>query len=266
MTKLIGVTPEEIRFRTQGHTRKNHIFLYNLRRLMSQTFKLYRLQQLDSQIDRLQARLRDIDRALGESEILNQAQNRFNQVEEMLNKERNALNKAEGDVQNQRIKIEQTEATLYGGKVKNPKELQDLQNEAASLKRYKTLLEDRQLEVMMQVEEVEALYALRQAELEEARQKHAQEHQELAIDKTNIEKEVTSLNSERLATAEGISQEEIALYNQIRQQRRGIAVAKVADRACSACGSILHATVLQAARTPNQITRCPNCGRILYAL
>jgi hypothetical protein len=37
------------------------------------------------------------------------------------------LKQSELEVEKQRIKIQQTEASLYGGLVHNPKELQDLQ-------------------------------------------------------------------------------------------------------------------------------------------
>ena len=59
------------------------------------------------------------------------------------------------NVNKQKVKIEQSEASLYSGNVTNPKELQDLQNEAAALKRYLVTLEDRQLEAMLEVETAE---------------------------------------------------------------------------------------------------------------
>ncbi|MFN2235225.1 MAG: C4-type zinc ribbon domain-containing protein [Anaerolineales bacterium] len=48
--------------------------------------------------------------------------------------------------------------------------------------------------------------------------------------------------------------------------RAGVAVAKVEDRACKACGSTLTASLNQAARSPSQIVFCDSCGRILYAV
>src|SRR5574338_1554039 len=122
---------------------------------MSQPFKLYRLQQIDSQLDRIRGRLREIEIAMNENAALQEAKRRTAQAEAELEASRKSLHRAEQESQDQRVKIEQTEATLYGGRVHNPKELQDLQNETAALKRYQGVLEDRQLESMLLVEEAE---------------------------------------------------------------------------------------------------------------
>lgn len=53
-----------------------------------------------------------------------------------LHNTRHDLKTAEAEAEAQKIKIEQTEASLYGGSVHNPKELQDLQREVASLKKH----------------------------------------------------------------------------------------------------------------------------------
>jgi predicted nucleic acid-binding Zn-ribbon protein len=231
---------------------------------MSQPFKLYRLQQIDSQLDRGRARLQEIEIALSADEALQQAQANAHLVEEMLQSERKALHQAENSVQDQRIKIEQTEAALYGGKIRNPKELTDLQNEAAALKRYKAVLEDRQLEVMLAVEAAEAALDQANTELELVKTQFERQHSTLVDEQASLSKDVARLEGERQAAAGGIPPEDINLYETLRKQRRGIAVARVSDRACSACGSTLNAALLHAARSPSQINRCDTCGRILY--
>ena len=231
---------------------------------MSQSFKLYRLQQVDSQLDRANARLREIEIELSKDESLRRAEADAHRAALALQKERQSLRAAEENVREQHLKIEQTEATLYGGKVRNPKELQDLQNEAASLKRYRSVLEDRQLEAMIAVEEAETRQAAAQEKLEQVRQSVAQQHGELNQTKKDLLNEVARLETERQAATSSIPEEDMRLYEQLRKQRRGVAVAKVSDRACSACGSTLSAALLSASRSPNQITRCDTCGRILY--
>src|SRR5687768_18403957 len=66
-----------------------------------------------------------------------------------------ALKLSEAEVEKQSIKIEQTESSLYGGRVHNPKELQDLQKDVASLKRHLSTLEERELEAMLVAETTE---------------------------------------------------------------------------------------------------------------
>jgi predicted nucleic acid-binding Zn-ribbon protein len=231
---------------------------------MSQTFKLYRLQQLDSQLDRIHARLGQIEVALSEDQAVKEAQKSLDQASRQLEAQRKSLRQAEEQVREQRLKIEQTESTLYSGKVRNPKELQDLQNETAALKRYRSTLEDRQIEIMIAVEEAEASQQETRRALEQEQAQFQQKSAELTHEQENLEVELARLETEREAAARSIEAADLALYNQLRQQRRGIAVAKVSDNACSACGSTLNASLLHAARSPSQIVRCDACGRILY--
>ena len=231
---------------------------------MNLSFKLYRLQQIDSQLDRAQARLREIETALSEDQAVRQAKTRLQEADDALQSNRKLLRQAEDAVQEQRLKIEQTQATLYSGRVRNPEELPDLQNEAAALKRYRSVLEDRQLEAMIAVEEAEAVQKTAAADLETVISKFAQQHSDLTKEQNILLSDIERVENERKATVSSIPEDALKLYEQLRQQRRGVAVAKVTDKACSACGSTLNAVLLSAARSPNKISRCDICGRILY--
>ncbi|NLG73764.1 MAG: hypothetical protein GX495_17210 [Chloroflexi bacterium] len=232
---------------------------------MSQVFKLYRLQQTDSQIDRARQRLKEIAIALAADEAVKQARATFATAEQELSAAQKALRRAEENLRDQNLKIEQSEATLYGGRVRNPKELQDLQNEVAALKRYRSVLEDRQLEEMIALEEAEARHLAAREELERVEADFAERNKALTSEQKNLENELARLNGERQATQASIPAEDLQLYEQLRRQRSGVAVARITDRACSACGTTLSASLLHAARSPSQITRCDGCGRILYS-
>jgi uncharacterized protein len=232
---------------------------------MSQPFKLLRLQQIDSQLDSAHARLNEIDRIMSEDRRLKSAQEEEAQKNSRLKDIRTILNQAEAEVKAQQIKIEQTESSLYGGKVSNPKELQDLQKELAALKRYLSVLEDRQLEQMLLAEDADSEYRLAVEELEVVRSEVASQHGSLVKEQEILQKDIQRMEGERQAAASTIEADHVALYEQLRKQRKGIAVSKVSDRACSACGSTLTPSMVQSAQSPNIITRCTFCGRILYA-
>ena len=231
---------------------------------MSSPFKLYRLQQTDSQIDRRTTRVAEIETALKDDEPLKRRTRAVQSAEHELKELRKVLQRAEDNVSGQRVKIEQTEATLYSGKVKNPKELQDLQNEAAALKRYLVVLEDRQLEAMLAEEEAASKFDKAVHKLKNEQSQFNQMQSDLSNEKSKLENEIVRLQGERTATTGAIPEDDLFLYQKLRVQRRGIAVAKVSNKACSACGSLLSATLLHSSRSPNQITRCDTCGRILY--
>ncbi len=232
---------------------------------MSQSFKLYRLQQIDSQIDRVKARLREIDLALKEDSALRQAQGQIQSVEKTVQEAAKTLRHTEADVQAQRIKIEQTEAALYGGKVRNPKELQDLQNESIALKRYLSVLEDRQLDAMLILEQAEVDQKTALADHTTAQTETNERNTNLLKERSILLMDLERQQEERNAAASNIPEVDLQTYEQLRKQRNGVAVAKVVDKTCAACGSTLSAALLSAAHNPNQLTRCASCGRILYA-
>lgn len=231
---------------------------------MSQPFKLYRLQQIDSQLDKLHNRLNIIEIKLNDNHALNRAKTKLEVKEKNLENNRKSLRRAEENVLNQQIKIEQTESTLYSGKVSNPKELEDLHNESAALKRYLNVLEDRQLEEMINVEQVESELKQAKLNLAKVQQEHDGLKNELTTEKNEITQEIDKLNNDRVVELKSISNDEVVLYEKLRQNKRGIAVAKVIEDTCSACGSTLTTALRQAAQSPGNITFCDSCGRILY--
>jgi predicted nucleic acid-binding Zn-ribbon protein len=231
---------------------------------MSRPFKLYRLQQIDSQLDRMDKRLQEIEAALNEDEALQLATLRAKETDADMENARKLLHQAEAETRQQRLKIEQSEFSLYGGKIRNPKELQDLGNEVAALKRYLSVLEDRQLEAMLVEEEAAEQEQIAYRDLDKERARFAQQSKEMLEEKERLLKDVNRSKEERQAVASSIPEEDLDLYTQIRTKRHGIAVAMVTDNSCSACGSTLNAVLLHAARSPLKINCCDTCGRILY--
>ena len=231
---------------------------------MNQTLSLYRLQQIDVQIDRLQARLHTIQEVLDDDAELRQLNEQARTIEALYQAAEQALTLAEGDVQSQHIKIEQTQSSLYGAKSHSPKELQDLQNDLASLKRHLVVLEDRQIEAMMASETAEADLQSAQAKLLVGQAGQAEKNKGLRLEQGSLKNDLDRFFVERNAVARVIPPTELALYDQLRQQRRGIAVAVIGDNSCGACGSTLSLAQIQSARSSGQMTLCPSCGRILY--
>jgi len=231
---------------------------------MNLTLSLYRLQQTDIQISRVQARFHIIKEILENDEALRRA----TMQAEIANRNRlsaeHALHQAETSVCDQRIKIEQTEASLYGGSVHIPKELQDMQNDVAALKRHLATLEDRQLEAMLAFDEAEAGEYAARASLQTIQTKLNEQHQLLHQEQANLQREGAKLEAERQVIANAIPTQLILEYNQLRQAHGGVAVATISDNACTACGSGLTPAEQQAARSATQMANCPSCGRILY--
>jgi len=232
---------------------------------MGQPFKLFRLQLIDTHLDKVKKRLHAIEAALNQDEPIRRANVKVDKSSKNLQEATKALQKIEQQVEAQQAKIEETESALYSGSVHNPKELQDLNNEAQALKRYLTVLEDRQIEAMLTAEDAEHHHAMALAYFRKVQAETIEKNAGLIGEQSRLNKDLERQKIERQAIASSIPVEDLELYENLRQQRSGVAVAKVTDRACSACGTTLNAALLQATRSPNQIVRCTTCSRILYS-
>ena len=232
---------------------------------MSQVLNLYRLQKIDTRRDQLMNRSAEIDKILSLDQALVAAQTQFHESELALKQARDVLQTSEDHVQAQQIKIEETNTSLYGGRIHNPKELQDLQNELVTLKRYLATLEDQQIEAMIAVEKAEAECSIAQKVLQGEQSRALNAHSNLAGEQFSLRKESERLDTERAAVISSIPPDVQKLYDRLRLQKRGLAVTTIHDDSCDACGSTLTPSEMQNIRSLNQMSYCPTCGRILYA-
>ena len=231
---------------------------------MSASLGLFRLQQVDRQIDRAKARLDAIQKTLENDKELKTAQTRLEKNSVENQQALKTLKNIELEAETLRIKIEQSNSSLYGGAVKNPKELQDLQKEIESLKKHQETLEERQLEAMSQSENTEAEVEKAKAELEVIRSRLGNEHKKLLDEQAELSKQMASFGQEREAALSPIDVSLLTSYEDLRKQKRGVAVTEVEDGACASCGTTINAALQQSARS-QKLSYCPSCGRILFA-
>ncbi len=231
---------------------------------MSQISNLFRLQQIDSQLDSVTVNLNQIEKELLDNIPVLSAQQTVALAGELHRSLLKKLRDAENKAYDTRIKIELAEASLYSGKIQIPKELQELQNEIASLKRLMISLEDKQLEAMMEVEEADAKLTLTNEELNVIQSNLIEHNAILNGEKSSLLSQIERLEAERKAVLPNIPAIDLGLYEQLRKSRNGVAVVKIASKACTACGTTLTAAMIQSTQSSGQLVRCPTCGRILY--
>jgi len=232
---------------------------------MSAALGLYRLQQVDSQMDQIRARLKTIRETLENDLELRAATEALSAAESFHTQAASLVKLSEAEVEKQTIKIEQTEANLYSGNVHNPKELQDLQMDVTSLKKHLATLEERELEAMIHAEEKKTELDEAQERLNAVQSRVKEQNIDLTNESDRLNKDLERLEAERSAVTKDLAETAIKTYNQLRQQKRGVAVAALDEDTCSACGTTLTASQQQSARLNNQFYYCPTCGRILYA-
>jgi predicted nucleic acid-binding Zn-ribbon protein len=73
-----------------------------------------------------------------------------------------------------------------------------------------------------------------------------------------------SLGQEREAALAPIDTSLLTVYEDLRKQKRGVAITEVEDDACASCGTTINPALQQNARS-QKLAHCPSCGRILFA-
>jgi hypothetical protein len=232
---------------------------------MSRVSSLFRLQELDLQISRSHERIAEIDVLLANDEEVTTARTECESKEEQLAEARLENSKADHEVESQRAKIDNTQKALYGGSVTNPKELEDLQLESESLKRYLDTLEDRLLEVMVTLEEAELKHAQSTQKLTELIARKSGENELMTADRLDLLSTIERTTTEREAALSNISAEDLKTYEKFRRRFDGIALALLISGNCGVCGVDLARSKEQEIRGGNTLVYCDQCGRILYA-
>ncbi|MEX2536510.1 MAG: C4-type zinc ribbon domain-containing protein [Trueperaceae bacterium] len=81
-----------------------------------------------------------------------------------------------------------------------------------------------------------------------------------------LDSRMESLSGERNSLAKDIDSQLLRQYEQVRKARRGVGlVPVVSNQQCGGCNVKLPIHVVQKARKGGTVTRCPSCGRILWA-
>jgi len=232
---------------------------------MSLALLVYRLQQIDSRLRQVTSRLNTIQLILENNADLMAASRNLEDSKTAFSRAENSLKNIEYETQNLRVKLELSESSLYSERIQNPKELQDLQKEIASVKRSLTISEDKQLEDMMAVESHQADLDAAQKIYISTQGKVISENAALTTELLLLQKEFENLVAQRQAVIPAIDTKTIGLYDSLKQKRSGLAVSQVIENACDACGASLTPGLAQSVRTSNQLVLCPMCGRILYS-
>lgn len=226
--------------------------------------QLYRLQLVDSEIEDRNRRLAEVEAGLGESEDLIRARESVAEAESSLAQRRKRLRALELDVAAVNDKLKMNQERLYGGKVRNPKELTGLQEEAAALHRRRSDLEDSQLELMIAVEEEEAELAERQARLRQIEATWRQEQASLVAEKEQLKLRLAELEQERKQMRAQLPVADLTEYEELRRQCGGTAVVLLKKGICQACGVDVPVSVALAVERGEGRHYCPVCERLLY--
>lgn len=231
---------------------------------MTSSRSLYELQELDWELDHATGELSSVIARLNDDSQLVEAKKKTKESETAV------LQITEQQVEqtqkNQQLKeiLEALEKRLYGGSIRNPKELESLHGELEFARQQATASEDHLLNLMMALDEGEKKADESRTGLERLESERAVTLTTLNKERIALTGQMRALKAKRGQLTSGIGSGPLAQYERVRTAYQGHAVAKVERGRCTGCRIALPTGDLQQARTAKDLVICSSCGRILY--
>jgi predicted nucleic acid-binding Zn-ribbon protein len=229
---------------------------------MSVSKQLYQLQEIDLELEANEQALSQIASQLGESQAVVRAQTKLASENQRLQESKRQQQSLEWEIDDLTNKLAVAQKKLYGGSIKNPKELASLQHEVEGFKSTRGHLEDKALEVMEQVELTASSIATLNTAIKSLTAEWQSQQQQLSNNMEELKATQSDLKRKRQALSAGIDPETIEFYNTLKR-RRGTTVARVEQGICHGCRISLSTGELQQVRG-GRLVQCSNCGRILF--
>ena len=157
----------------------------------------------------------------------------------------------------QRLKVQQFET-------RKNEEYQALAHEVTRYEKEADDLETRELELMEEMDALRAAQQSAQAALAQTQRLVDEDLASIAQRKARMEAERAEITTERDQLSAQVPEAIIPLYQRLMKTKAGMAVAPLDEGKCGGCHMKLIASTVVAVQTGKELTRCEDCGRILY--
>jgi uncharacterized protein len=224
--------------------------------------RLYGLQQVDTGLKEAAASLLKIEASLKDERRLAAARAVLAAAVKTETEIAETMHQLEWEADDLSSKVKTIQDKLYSGKVGNPKELANLQQESEQFQHRRKTVEDTGMETMERLEKATAIAQAARDKLASVERSRKEQKQVLLTKAAGLKDEINSLKAERQESLTALDPAAVKLYERLRGQFP-VAVATVERGVCSGCRISLFATQLRQARA-GELTQCGNCGRILY--
>ncbi|HEM62461.1 MAG TPA: hypothetical protein ENO24_09235 [Chloroflexi bacterium] len=229
---------------------------------MSLASRLYQLQSSELQLRDQRRRLQETIDRLNHNEELAATERELESAEGRLKTAEKRQRELEWEVNDLSAKIRDLNDRLYGGSVRNPKELLSLEQDVQSIKKHLAGKEELLLEAMALSESIEAEVASLREQAGKLRGAWDEERGGLERLRETLETEVGRLAGVRLALRQELGPDASQRYDQVVRSK-GVAVVKVEQGRCKGCNLTVPAGLWQRARA-GEMVECGSCGRFIY--
>ncbi len=154
--------------------------------------------------------------------------------------------------------------SLYSGRISSPKELEQLQKKSSEYKKARAVREDKLLEQLLHLEELEKQAQLVQEQAVELKTKLEKLEAEETARVNALRAQSKQVEEELAALEKDLPAELMTYYQRSAGTLKGSVLAPVKDGTCGSCHMILSPAVIEKVKAGGLLTLCENCGRGLF--
>ncbi|MBV9464152.1 MAG: hypothetical protein JO317_07995 [Verrucomicrobiae bacterium] len=225
--------------------------------------KLLVIQDRDSRLNKLEA-----EKARVPLEIQN-LQARIQQARSKVDASKESAKKCEKEQKNLAGEVEAKEGTLNKFKtqllgIKNNDEFHALQHEIAAVEKEIRLREDRELELMEQIEQLRKETKAEEAACAKVVGQLEGQIAELQKRAQLVEQQIAEVRKSRQELASDVDASALDRYERIMKSKKDAAIVAIQHGTCQGCHMKLTTQVVHDVRAQNNLVQCVNCARILY--
>ncbi len=226
------------------------------------------IQAIDTELDRLRhrrAHLPEVQRVQDLSTRSRVLADRITALAVTISDLELEQRKADNDVEQVRERARKDAHLLDSGTIADPKQLQGLQSEIASLARRQSELEDVELEVMERLDAAAKDHALLVTESTALTEERATAERDCDGVLAGLADQEGALLVERESVTSRISGDLLGLYEKLRADHDGVGAARLYRGQCEGCRIELTPVDISRIResAPDEVIRCEECRRIL---
>jgi len=233
-------------------------------RLMSLLDVLCQLQAVDREWGEKARLYRSVEGRLSDGSELKAKREAQQRRAEGLAAEWVELRDAELELSGLQAKAQKVETDLYGGRIRAPRELENLRRDSEYLQRRVSEVEDRVLIGLTGVDELEAAARSGEEELSSFEAASADEHESLTVQYKELRSRLRKLQSAREELRRALGRAELALYDELRNKKRGTSLSPVRNGVCQMCRVTVPSYKAELTQAGDTVVTCEGCGRILY--
>jgi hypothetical protein len=225
---------------------------------------LIQLQAIDQEWDEKARLYQAAKQRLADQSELESRRQAQRHLAEGLSALRGRLRDAELELASLQQKARETGAALYGGRIRSPKELESLRQDLEHLQKRIAQLEDQVLLAMTEVDELEAATKRGEEELNAFEPRWFNERESLSKQVEAWRARLKQLQNDREHFRSALGRAELALYDDLRSKKAGLALASIQNGICQTCRVAVPSHKTQVAEAGEGLVTCDGCGRILY--